>query len=89
MTDKQIILSLTRELEAATKPKWVSVHDAEPKPMVDVILLTSRGNVGVGCLFPGDKDHRRIEFNGASMGKQFWDFEFTHWMPLPEPMKVD
>ncbi|AUR89328.1 protein of unknown function DUF551 [Vibrio phage 1.122.B._10N.286.46.F8] len=71
MTDKQIILSLTRELEAATKPKWVSVDDQEPE-FHGCYLVT--GN---------DIEHELVNFD-PDFGWQD-SYEITHWQPLPTP----
>ncbi len=75
MTDKQIILSLTRELEAATKPKWVSVDEQLPELKVRVLAFDFNGFGTVS----------------ARLGSAGWYLEgvldnhcnVTHWQPLP------
>lgn len=77
MTDKQIILSLTRELEAATKPKWVSVHDCVPAIGDRCILALTDGYIEIGC------------YEGETFGFTFDNrpVDATHWQPAPEAPK--
>ncbi len=99
MTDKQIILSLTRELEAATKPKWVSVSDRLPEVGVEVLVVNSKGSMStskdvglaqdvIGKYNRSFYDEER-DFNSvcASIGGG-WSMNVTHWQPLPTQPEV-
>ncbi len=87
MTDKQIIANLTAKLEAATKPKWVSVHDMTPPNGTGVICCCSSGHVSE-MYFRDDK----FDFPYSNHEPDEYDLQFlwgiTHWQPLPEPFEA-
>lgn len=71
MTDKQIILSLTRELEAATKPKWISVKDRMPNERC-LAYTPGQDEVGTWRIIPKGLFRRAAS-------------EATHWQQLTTP----
>ncbi len=76
MTDKQIILSLTRELEAATKPKWIKFEAyTENSPENDRHYL-ALVNGQLKILFFCDDEYWCERYGGKG-------YEVTHWQPLP------
>lgn len=91
MTDKQIIERLTRELEEATKPKWISVSDRMPEY-----------NGAIGCNL-GDSIIVDIYVKGERWTDCYYSFdddcwydcdlhctitETTHWMYIPPAPEV-
>lgn len=84
MNDKQIIKRLTQELEEATKPKWVSVHDIVPANKTGVICCCSSGHVSEMYFYDG-----KFDFPYSNHELDEYDLEFlrniTHWQPLPTP----
>lgn len=93
MTDKQIILSLTRELEEAIKPKWVSVNDKMPS-YGEPVLLKINGVVQKITYNLDGSDHSNDWFEPySSIGVYddhrdlsfFVDYESdVCWQSLPE-----
>lgn len=75
MTDKQIILSLTRELEAATKPKWVKTIDQLP-PFKTHVLIYGKLGCEIGFMMA---PNRKWLVDGIA----FHSDEFPYWQPLP------
>lgn len=71
MNDKQIILSLTRELEEATKSKWISVTDRLPNERC-LAYTPEQDEVGTWRIIP-----KGLFRQAAS--------EATHWQPLTTP----
>lgn len=85
MTDKQIILSLTRELEAATKPKWVSVDDELPAKSGQYLVKVPNS--------PFNRNGQAVsEFSKLSNPNFGYDRihmdRVTHWQPLPPAPEV-
>ncbi len=75
-----LTLSLTRELEAATKPKWISVDDRLPEES------------GAYWTFNGDDEkpsviQQRVHMYDSNY-KQFNCHTVTHWQPLPPSPEV-
>ncbi len=84
MTDKQIILSLTRELEEATKPKWISV-DSEIKPEQGqqvLIYTTDADDLPTIAKATYNVNNRFLLCGG------YRDKDLTHWQSLPTPPEV-
>ncbi len=78
MTDKQIIANLTAKLEAATKPKWVSVHDCVPSLGTQCLVVLDDGHMETGC-YEGEVFGFTVDNCPA---------DITHWQPLPPPPEV-
>lgn len=90
MNDKQIIKKLTEELEEATKPKWVSVHDMTPDKGVCVDLYLSYGDSEgriCNCFLDSENDEYWYWDDKVEARIRFDASLVTHWMPLPEPPK--
>lgn len=91
MTDKQIILSLTRELEAATKPKWVSVSDRLPEH--DGVKGCSLGSSVIVDIYADGERWINCYYNFDA--EMWFDTDLsmpvdsvTHWQPTPPAPEV-
>ena len=61
---------------------WISV--TERLPGIDVrSLFVLRGKVVVGSIAPSDMGYRI--YSGEEFDEAPLIWEFTHWMPMPEP----
>ncbi len=88
MTDKQIIANLTAKLEAATKPKWVSVHDMLPQNETGVICCCSEGHVSEMYFDDGKFNFPRFDIYPDEYDLKFLN-EIIGWQPLPKAMECD
>lgn len=97
MTDKQIIANLTAKLEAATKPKWVNIHNE--KPAYGEPVLISINSVVQKITYNLDGSDDRLDWLephstiGAYDDMQELTFFVTHdlnleWQPLPPAPEV-
>lgn len=85
MTDKQIILSLARELEAATKPKWVSVSDRLPEHDGQYLVKVPNSAFNPAGQSVSDFSQRvspNFQYDRIHIDS------VTHWQPLPTPPEV-
>ncbi len=89
MTDKQIITNLTAKLEAATKPKWISVHDMMP-PIGEEVLIR------ISCANHFNIESAKLKADGTwlgcwcdTYGKAGSSYQVNHWMPKPQDPKED
>lgn len=74
-------LALIQQLEAQV-PKWISVEDRLPETFESVIVLAKHEML----ICHHDGDEWVINYDGEYAG---YDYEITHWMPLPESPKED
>ncbi len=84
MTDEQIIANLTAKLEAATKPKWVSI-DSEIKPEQgqQVLIYTTDADDLPTIVKATYNVKNRFLLCGG-----YRDKGLTHWQPLPTAPEV-
>ncbi len=87
MTDKQIIANLTAKLEAATKPKWVSVSDRLPEEVGKYLCHFSDGTIET-------YDYQKLDDGRYGITDVGYGFEaannwhVTHWQSLPPAPEV-
>lgn len=73
--------AMIQQLEAQV-PKWISVEDGLPETFESVIVLTKHEML----ICHHDGDEWVINYDGEYAG---YDYEITHWMPLPELPKEE
>ena len=74
------IEEVLRAVPATPVPQWISVKDRLPENYIDVIVFDAISRV----MFPAAiGSSGEWEIPGFRAGA----FNFTHWMPLPEPPK--
>lgn len=67
--------------------KWISVKDKLPEDGTDVIVCTEGGRVVTLRYYDGFNCTKNYKTGEICKGNEFKDV--THWMPLPEPPKVE
>lgn len=60
--------------------EWISVEDRLPDMYKSVIVCTARGTVEQGWL---------TVYGNWECAVGVYSIQVTHWMPLPEPPKID
>lgn len=83
---------LTRQVKANSitvqLPKWISVKDKLPEPRVEVLVYIQPKNKEQP--HPAFISLDFLEHGGYwAESTQPWEYEATHWMPLPEPPKEE
>ena len=67
--------------------EWISMDESKPENHRRVLMFSKKFNsdrhIRVGCVVG-----ERIGFGDSSAHPDVYDFEVTHWMPLPEPPKA-
>ena len=78
---------IRQRAEAATPGPWIGVADRLPEPGTNILVA----NAKTGSQYVSHRD--LIWFSPERKAyvptSYFKEFEFTHWMPLPEPPKED
>lgn len=71
----------------AAAPKWISVEDGLPEELTPVLIFTSITEQGVCMAFV--ENGKWIDgYSGRGIVLMQQEL-ITHWMPLPEPPKMD
>ena len=65
---------------------WVSVKDRMPEDGLNILVA----NIGTGTQYVSHKDLIFFDENKSAFVHTSYlrEFQFTHWMPLPEPPEV-
>jgi hypothetical protein len=81
---RQLLSEAADAIEEMSKPRWIPVTERLPEKNVNVLChLRSLDTQSECCIIDHLKDGRwwKAEYS--------WNFEVTHWMPLPEPPKEE
>ena len=77
-----------KDIEAAPAvdagPKWISVEDGLPEKSGDYLAFTEKG---IFMVLSYSEIHRA--FNAYDWCENITPIRCTHWMPLPDPPKVE
>lgn len=66
--------------------QWISVKDKNDRPESKKPYLCSDGDsVIFGVYYDFDFCYDDYQSNGFLLERYQWNYEVTHWMPLPKP----
>ncbi len=73
---------LTRDMAGWLMGEWISVKDGLPESSCEIIVMKKVGGVTCGFWHSSTRHYKNPMVSTMSCSR-----EFTHWMPLPEPLK--
>ena len=76
------VQALAQAADMLEQGKWISVKDRLPDTFKNVLVCTKHEML----LCHHDGDEWVINYDGEYAG---YDYDITHWMPLPEPLKEE
>lgn len=83
------VISILHDVPTIDAPQWISVTERLPEEKTYVLILadTIAGKMVKVSFIYKDSAGRNCWTTLDEYGKNLFDWQPTHWMPLPEPWK--